>query len=247
MRSDRGLPDRASALLQFPRRPAKEHCMNGHAFTLAGTDLIALASGALYWPAQDVLCVSDLHLGKAARRGRLGQATLPPYETRDTLARLGAVLGHIAPRTVICLGDSFDDPEAARELSDPDTETLRALQNRRRWIWIEGNHDPGPLGPAGEHMPDLEIGALRFTHIATPQGSGEISGHYHPKATVRSKGRAMSRPAFLIDATRVILPAFGTYTGGLRCSDPVLARLMSPDAIAVLTGARALCLPMGRA
>ena len=224
--------------------PDKTH---GFAFRLAGITAFADRSGALVLPSASTLIVSDLHFEKGSAFAVKGQM-LPPYDTRTTLRQLAAVIAHHLPDTVIALGDSFHDLGADGRMHDADAETLqRLVSSVSRWIWIEGNHDPGPLGPAGEHMPDLEMGALRFTHIATPQGSGEISGHYHPKATVRSKGRAMSRPAFLIDATRVILPAFGTYTGGLRCSDPVLARLMSPDAIAVLTGARALCLPMGRA
>jgi len=56
----------------------------------------------------------------------------------------------------------------------------------------------------------------------------------------------VTRPCFLLDQTRVILPAFGTYTGGLASSHPALAGLMGPQALAVLTGARALALPMPR-
>lgn len=220
--------------------------MNGHHFTLGGADLVALNSGALYWPAQSLLCVSDLHLGKSGRRGRLGEATLPPYETRDTLIRLTDVIEATSPRAVICLGDSFDDAVAADELAETDLSTLATLQAGRRWLWIEGNHDPGGLGPGGSHVAAYELGPLRFCHVACPDHTGEISGHYHPKATLRVKGRHISRPAFLVDKSRVILPAFGTYTGGLRTTNPALSQLMAPDAVAIMTGAVAVAMPMQR-
>ena len=218
--------------------------MNGHDFTLAGAPLTALGSGALYWPAQNLLCVSDLHLGKSGRRGSLGEATLPPYETRDTLNRLAADLAMTRARTVVCLGDSFDDRAAAEALPQTERDWISTLQAGRRWVWIEGNHDPGPLDMGGTHLSELPLPPLCFRHIARPGQSGEVSGHYHPKASVSVKGRTISRPAFLIDSDRLILPAYGTYTGGLRASDPILTGLMRDEAIAVLTGPIPRTIPM---
>ena len=54
----------------------------------------------------------------------------------------------------------------------------------------------------------------------------------------------MTRPCFLADATRLILPAFGAYTGGLPATAPPLARLLAPDARAILTGAPCVSLPL---
>lgn len=92
--------------------------MSGYSFSLAGADLVALGAGALWWPAQQLLCVSDLHLGKSERHLRRGGAALPPYETRDTLDRLGVLVDALAPQTVICLGDSFDDDAAVQALAE---------------------------------------------------------------------------------------------------------------------------------
>ncbi|MFD1508763.1 ligase-associated DNA damage response endonuclease PdeM [Lacimonas salitolerans] len=218
----------------------------GHRFTLAGQSLVALGAGALWWPDQRLLCVSDLHLGKSERHARRGGAPLPPYETRDTLLRLQAVIEALQPQSVICLGDSFDDTAAAQSLGEDERLWIARLQAGRRWIWIEGNHDPGPVDLGGAHMAELPLPPLCFRHIADPAQSGEISGHYHPKAAIRTRIRTVSRPCFLIDGDRVILPAFGTYTGGLRSSDTVLSRLMRPEALAVLTGPTALPVPMPR-
>jgi DNA ligase-associated metallophosphoesterase len=220
--------------------------MNTHPFTLAGARLHALPSGALWWPETSLLCVSDLHLGKSERIARGGGAPLPPYDTRDTLNRLAADLDQWPARIVVCLGDSFDDLGAARALPEEERLWIARLQAGRRWVWIEGNHDPGPVEMGGTHLSELPLAPLSFRHIAQSGASGEISGHYHPKATLHTRGRAISRPAFLIDSDRVILPAYGTYTGGLRSHDQVLARLMRPEALAVLTGRSAVAVPMPR-
>lgn len=220
--------------------------MNGHDFTLAGVQLCALGSGALWWPDQSLLCVSDLHLGKSERVARRGGATLPPYDTRDTLTRLAADLAITQARIVICLGDSFDDLGAARALPEEERLWIARLQAGRRWVWIEGNHDPGPIDLGGTHLWELPLQPLIFRHIAQPGSSGEISGHYHPKARIQTRARTISRPAFLADSDRVILPSYGTYTGGLRSDAPVLSGLMRPEAIAILTGARVHALPMPR-
>jgi len=218
--------------------------MDGHRFLLAGATLLALPSGALYWAARDMLCVSDLHLGKALRRARGGAAPLPPYETRDTLSRLEADLRRTGAGTVICLGDSFDDTRAALALPAADKLWIAKLQAGRRWIWIEGNHDPGPVDLGGAHLAELPEPPLTFRHIADPGRSGEVSGHYHPKMRLSLRGQRISRPAFLIDGDRVILPAYGTYTGGLDCDAPALTGLMSAGAHAVLTGPVVHVLPM---
>ncbi len=220
--------------------------MTSHPFTLAGTRLVALPAGGLYWPDKNLLCVSDLHLGKSERGLRLNTGVLPPYETRDTLDRLEIDLRLTNATTVVCLGDSFDDSMAVSALSSTDKLRITTLQSGRQWIWIEGNHDPGPIDLGGTHLRQFAISPLTFRHIAQPSERGEISGHYHPKAGIRTRSRNLSRPAFLIDSDRVILPAYGTYTGGLRSDNSVLATLMKANAIAVLTGLKTNAIPMPR-
>ncbi len=212
--------------------------MNSLEFSFSGIRLHAFGSGALWWPEQDLLCVTDLHLGKSSRMARRGGPTLPPYDTQDTLTRLAADLACTGARTIVCLGDSFDDLEAAETLAESDQLMLATLQAGRVWIWVEGNHDPGPVSLGGTHLSEWRYGGLEFRHIAEPDAVAEVSGHYHPKVQLRAKGRSVTRPAFLFDRNRLILPSYGTYTGGLRSSDAALARLMQPDARAILTGSR---------
>lgn len=220
--------------------------MNGYDFTLSGAPLMALGSGALWWPDESLLVVSDLHLGKSERIVRRAGTSLPPYDTRDTLNRLAADLARSHARTLVCLGDSFDDLDAASALPEQERQWIFRLQAGRRWVWIEGNHDPGPVEFGGTHLAELLLAPLTFRHIAQSGTSGEISGHYHPKASLKARGRTITRAAFLIDSDRVILPAYGTYTGGLRSETAVLGHMMRPEAIAVLTGATPTAIPMPR-
>lgn len=220
--------------------------MNGHRFTLAGISLEALSTGALWWSEQSLLCVSDLHLGKSERIARKGGSPLPPYDTRDTLTRLAADIARTNAHSVICLGDSFDDLGAALALPEEERVWIARLQEGRLWVWIEGNHDPGPTDLGGNNLAELPVAPLTFRHIAQDGTRGEVSGHFHPKVSVATRGRTITRPAFLMDADRVIMPAYGTYTGGLDCRADVLSNMMRQEAMAVLTGKSAIPVPMPR-
>lgn len=218
--------------------------MNSVDLIFAGERLTALPSGALHWADAALLVVSDLHLGKSERIARKGGALLPPYETTETLDRLSQDLSATGSRSVICLGDSFDDLAAGTALDDVNRDTIRRLQAGRRWLWIEGNHDPGPLDLGGTHLAEARFGPLTFRHIAKTEATpGEISGHYHPKARIRST----RRPCFMVDARRMILPAYGCYTGGLDWTTPMLRALFEEKAIAYLTGPSVTAVPVPRA
>ena len=211
-----------------------------HALSFHGETLHLLPSGALVWPARRLLVVSDLHLGKSERLARRGGTLLPPYETLATLEKLDRDLDTSGAASVICLGDSFDDLAAADGIDDTSRLWLARLMAGRDWTWITGNHDPGPVEIGGTHRAELRLAPFTFRHVADPADRAEISGHYHPKARLAGQ----SRPCFLADASRLILPAYGTYTGGLRCDDPALSALMAKDALAILTGPRVLAIPM---
>lgn len=211
------------------------------ALTVAGERLVPRPSGALHWPDRALLAVGDLHLGRSERLARQGGGLLPPYETVDTLNRLEDEILALSPRLVICLGDSFDDLPSGRAIADEISARIERLAAGRRWIWIAGNHDPGPVEVPGSHLAEVGLGPIAFRHIARAPGTlspgeGEVSAHYHPKAALSLRGTRVRRPCFLSDGARVILPAFGTFTGGLDVRHPALAELMGRDAQAILIG-----------
>jgi uncharacterized protein len=207
-----------------------------------GETLRLRPTGALHWPARGLLVVSDLHLGKSERLARRGGSLLPPYETQATLEKLDRDLDATGATSVICLGDSFDDLAAAEGLDESARLWLARLMAGRDWTWITGNHDPGPLDIGGAHRAEAKHPPFTFRHIAHPAERAEVSGHFHPKARLAGQ----SRPCFLADSARLILPAYGAYTGGLPTSHDTLSALMAPDALAILTGPRVLAIPMPR-
>lgn len=193
---------------------------------LNGVPLVADLSGALLWPEKRLMVVADLHLEKGSAFAQRGQL-LPPYDTEATLARLEALVESRRPETVICLGDSFHDRRAAERLSRPDAERIARLTAGRDWIWITGNHDPEPPAHLGGRIEDtVVLGPLCFRHEATAGAGGEVSGHYHPVAAVRVRGRRVRARCFAGDGRRLIMPSFGAYTGGLNVLDRALAPLL---------------------
>lgn len=187
---------------------------------LNGVELLLLAEGALFWPDEATLVVADLHLEKGsalAARGHL----LPPYDSAASLAALARVVARHRPRRIVSLGDAFHDDGGPRRLNAPDVEALRALQTGCQWIWIAGNHDPAPPdGLEGICARELAVGPLTFRHQPAPgEADGELAGHLHPAGKVRVRGRMLRRRCFASDGARMILPAFGAYTGGLNVLD----------------------------
>ena len=191
---------------------------------VAGVTMSADLSGALFWEEQRLLVVSDLHLEKGSSFAARG-VLLPPYDTVATLSRLASVIARHDPRTVIALGDSFHDRTAHQRLSTPDREAIGALQARRDWIWISGNHDPAlPSDLGGIVASEVAIGPIAFRH--EPTGAiGEIAGHLHPKARVATRARWMERRCFASDGERVVMPSFGAYTGGLSIRDDAFSKI----------------------
>jgi DNA ligase-associated metallophosphoesterase len=207
-------------------------------FTCAGERLEALPSGALHWPARHLLAVADLHLEKGSSYAVSALKLLPRHDTRQTLSMLATLIDLLAPKTVICLGDSFHDREAIERLAKPERSEIEKLSRRASFVWIAGNHDPAPPPEGwGAVAEEIAEGPLIFRHEARfGLPDGEISGHFHPVAALTVRGRGIRRRCFLTDGRRVILPAFGTYAGGLNALDPAIAQLFPDDYDALIVG-----------
>src|SRR3954447_25931729 len=135
--------------------------------SIANIAMVGDLSGALFWEQQRLLVVSDLHLEKGSSFAARG-VLLPPYDTAATLGRLAAVIARHDPRMVIALGDSFHDRRAHQRLSETDRDAISALQARRDWIWISGNHDPAlPSDLGGVVASEVCIGPIAFRHEPT--------------------------------------------------------------------------------
>jgi len=198
--------------------PASEETL-----AVAGVELLADSSGALFWPEERLLAVADLHFEKGSSFAER-RVLLPPYDTAVTVARLTQLIARYAPRVVVALGDSFHDPRGPSRLNAADRDSIKALQCRRDWIWIAGNHDPEPADNiGGRFIASFGLGSLTFRHLPEDGAEGEIAGHLHPVARVAWRGRAVSRRCFVCDGKRAVMPAFGAYAGGLNVRDRAFA------------------------
>ena len=201
---------------------------------IAGKAFVADMSGALYWPSEDALIVADLHLEKGSSFAARGQL-LPPYDTRETLARLAQAIDRFDALTVIALGDSLHDTGAASRMDPEARETLAIMQADREWIWITGNHDPEIDGAMGGHVRDeLVVEGITLRHAPRPRRvTHEIAGHLHPAARLYMHGYSIRRPCFVGNGLRLVMPAFGTYAGGLNILDDAFEPLFASDGMAV--------------
>ena len=204
-------------------------------FSFAGETFRATPAGALYWPAHGALLVADLHLEKASWFARLGQF-LPPYDSHATLTALAQEVERTGARRLYCLGDSFHDRFGCDRLPASARELLSSLTARLEWTWIVGNHDPGFADHCGGNIAEeVESAGIILRHEAeVDEPRPEISGHFHPKVRIHMKGRSVSRRCFVVSATKLIMPAFGSLTGGLDAHHPEILRSVGGNAAALV-------------
>jgi uncharacterized protein len=190
----------------------------GHAFEMAG-------DAALYWPAERTLLVSDLHLEKASAFARLGQM-LPPYDSLATLHEVAALVAQFRPERLVSLGDNFHDDAGEVRLSSDAGDLLKHLVAQTDWVWITGNHDRNLEARWGGHSFDeLTLSDIILRHEALRgESAPEISGHFHPKYRQILRGRMVSRRCFVKAPRKLIMPAFGAFTGGLDAQDVAIHR-----------------------
>jgi DNA ligase-associated metallophosphoesterase len=203
--------------------------------SFGGHDFHALADGALYWPAHRALLVADLHLEKASWLAGGGQF-LPPYDSIATLTAVRALAERTGAQAIWCLGDSFHDVGGGDRLPPAACELLQSLTETVAWTWITGNHDPVIADTCGGTVAaEVTIDGLVLRHEADPGDiRPELSGHFHPKLRIRVRGRQIARRCFVASATKLILPAFGSLTGGLDAGHPAIVRAVGRAAQALV-------------
>lgn len=212
--------------------------MGNVSLSFAGRGFVPLPCGALFWPAESLLLVADLHLEKGsafARRGWL----LPPHDSLDTLQTLVLAIGATGATRLVALGDSFDDHHGPSRMPEQAQALLASTMSKVDWLWVMGNHD-GDSGASlgGNACTEMEIGGIALRHEAMDGADGpEISGHYHPKVSlVLRTGRRVARRCIALAPGRMVLPAYGAYAGGLSVDDPAFVAALgaSPEAVVAL-------------
>lgn len=233
-----------NAALRETLAPARRPC-GSLSVRVMGELCVLRCSGALWLPAHGTLVAGDLHLEKGSAFAARGQM-LPPYDSRATLDRLEAEIADLAPARVVLLGDSFHDSRSIGRMATDDRARLDRLAVERDWVWLEGNHDREALTQAdaeavsrlpGRVVGEMDLGALFLTHEPMPDARpGEVAGHLHPCARVVAHARMVRRPCFVTDGRRLVLPAFGAFTGGLNVLDAAIAGLFAERPMAAALG-----------
>lgn len=190
------------------------------AIDYAGQTVWLLPEHALWWPAQSVLFIADLHMGKAATYRALGQP-VPAGTTDENLRRLSQLIQHYQPAQLVFLGDFLHAAQARTP------SVLQALASWRvrfaglRCVLVRGNHD----SRAGDPPPELKIEVVDEPYLLGPFAAchhpqahpthAVIAGHLHPALRLRGPARERMRlPCFCFEGRQAILPAFGEFTGG---------------------------------
>ena len=175
---------------------------------------ILIPDGSIYWPIKKTLILGDLHLEKSSFLAKLGNF-LPPYDSFETLSKLERTLQLLDVKKVILLGDIFHDKLGLKRLSEKSFSNLKYICKKFQVIWIQGNHD-GDLVPENVSIKkNYKFDNIMFNHISNEKSSYEISAHYHPKVSFNLRGRKISKPCFLVDEKKIIIPSYGSLTGGL--------------------------------
>jgi len=190
-------------------------------FSFAGETFYPTPEGALFWPARQALLVADLHLEKASWFALFGQF-LPPYDSQATLSAVANEAERTGATRIYCLGDSFHDRFGCDRLPSAARKILTELTSKLEWTWIVGNHDPSFADHCGGRIEEeILVGGIVLRHeAAREEVRPEISGHFHPKLRLNLRGRHVSRRCFVMSLSKIIMPAFGSLTGGLDAHHP---------------------------
>lgn len=182
-----------------------------------GENLVLSKERAIYWEAQEMLVISDLHIGKSAHFRKNG-IQVPATVGLSDLHRLNNLMAQFSPKTLLVTGDMFhnninSDANAFLEwrIAYPDLKV----------VLVKGNHDDLKNEDYEAlsvivHQKELLLHPFRFIHDK-PGITDEyynISGHIHPGVILYGKARQRLKfPCFYFGKDCAVLPAFSVFTG----------------------------------
>lgn len=181
---------------------------------IKGHRLMLLPTGALYWPKYKALFIADLHIGKVEHFRKEGLA-IPAAVGAENYQKLDAVTQGLDLEQLYFLGDLFH----SKKNTGWDRFFGWVEQQDFKITLIVGNHDRHDLKaiPEGsfELLEALELEGMVFTHEPVEDAKMfNICGHIHPGLLMRGKGRLVAKvPCFAQEKNRLIIPAFGVFTG----------------------------------
>jgi len=184
-------------------------------YNLNNLEFTFLPEKAIYIKQLSCILLSDLHLGKEAHFRKNG-IPLPNNTEQETLWRLGGVIEKFTPKNVFILGDLFHS-----EYNESWDIFNDFLQNylSTKFILVLGNHDilPSFLYKNANLSVCSQYSLTSFElshHPLNDSSAFNICGHIHPGVILSGSARQkISLPCFYLQKNRLILPAFGAFTG----------------------------------
>jgi len=190
-------------------------------------DILLLPGRAALVTASQTLLVADLHLGKAATFRRAG-IPVPEGSAQRDLERLEQLVrGHDVRRLVV-LGDLFHAKGGCTPQVFAEFAALRSRIADTAIVLVLGNHDravgrlPASLG-IDACLHSLDEPPFHFVHepatgvTASDRDLFTVAGHLHPTVAIRSpSGDRIADRCFVAEPSVLVLPAFGSFTGGHR-------------------------------
>ena len=209
--------------------------MTSSVVEIAGERLLLLPEKAVYWPARQMLIIADIHFGKAASFRAQG-IPVPRGTTTENLLGLDALIERHGARHVVFLGDFLHARAAHASSTQQAMLAWRRSRSDLRLTLVRGNHDKHAGDPAA--VLDIElvdephmVGPFAFCHHPDLDTDGyALAGHVHPAWVLATRFDSLRLPCFVVGSERMILPSFGSFTGGH------VVRREAGDAIFVTSG-----------
>ncbi len=181
--------------------------LNSHQFTLHH-------HGAAFWHQEDMLLIADVHLGKATHFRKHG-IPVPQDVAHHNFQKLDELIAFFNPKVVCFLGDLF------HSFLNSEWQLFEQWIQRQSndFLLITGNHDILPAEryeTLGIQLEDrLLLHGFSLTHHPEDiPDTLNVCGHVHPGVRLKGTGKqSMRLPCFYQTPERLMLPAFGAFTG----------------------------------
>ena len=176
--------------------------------------------GVLFWLEKKIAIVSDLHLEKGSSFASSGQF-VPPFDSEETLNKLINFLKTHEVKIIILLGDTFHDRGALNRMSSKVKSIFDSLVENYEIIFVLGNHENKMKSAFIKFYERYIVDDIHFLHEAVLEKKYQISGHFHPVASLKINSKQITEKCLIHSENHIIMPAFGEFTGGLNINNPV--------------------------